>query len=74
MTECPVVPWMQKNGLEQRDLAKRLGAPESSVSSYISGKRGFRLERFQKLSAVTGIPLGDLVKWSADAQRRSRRR
>jgi ribosome-binding protein aMBF1 (putative translation factor) len=45
-------------GLNQSDLAKRMGITRQAVNKYVSGRCNFTLEQRHKLQAVLGVNLG----------------
>jgi len=51
----------QEAGLRQRDLAERIGVPQSFVSKYESGERRLDIVELRALCAALGMPLSDFV-------------
>jgi transcriptional regulator with XRE-family HTH domain len=52
----------EAKGLTQRDIAKRLGVPQSFVSKYESGERRLDLPELRQVCTALEITLSDLVK------------
>lgn len=52
----------EEKGLLQREVAERLGAPQSFVSKYESGERRIDLPELWQITQVLGIPFERLVK------------
>ena len=48
---------LKKKGMTQRDLAKKMGKPESAVSRWISGFPNLTLRSISELSAALDEPL-----------------
>ena len=48
--------------LTQRDLATRLGVPQSFVSKYESGERRLDLPELRQVCEAIGVSLADLVR------------
>jgi len=68
--ECPIAPWMKANGYKQDQVADLLGVPQSSISAYITGRRGFRWQTLLALSGLTGVAITDLVAWRTKHQKK----
>jgi plasmid maintenance system antidote protein VapI len=51
----------RENALSQRQIARRLGCNQSHVSMIASGQRAASGTVGQKLAALTGVPLENLV-------------
>lgn len=49
-------------GLRQRDLAERLGQPQSFVSKYESGERRLDLLEIRQICLAAGVSLTDFVE------------
>jgi antitoxin component HigA of HigAB toxin-antitoxin module len=54
--------FLKYSGMKQQQLGKRLGVHQSTVSHWVNGKRGVARKLLRKLSAITGIPVDQLVK------------
>lgn len=53
-----ILAQLEQLGINQSDLAKRMGISRQAVSKYVSGKCNFTLEQRHKLQAVLGVTLG----------------
>ncbi|MDQ2787416.1 MAG: helix-turn-helix domain-containing protein [Chloroflexota bacterium] len=51
----------KESGLRQRDLAERIGLPQSFVSKCESGERRLDIVELRALCAALGVPLSDFV-------------
>ena len=51
----------QEAGLRQRDLAERIGVPQSFVSKCESGERRLDIVELRALCVALGMPLSDFV-------------
>lgn len=51
----------QEAGLRQRDVAARIGVPQSFVSKYESGERRLDIVELRALCAALGVSLSDFV-------------
>lgn len=51
----------QEAGLRQRDLAERIGVPQSFVSKCESGERRLDIVELRALCVALGVPLSDFV-------------
>ena len=49
-------------GLNQQDLAERLGVPQSFVSKYELGERRLDLLELRQICAAVGISLSELIQ------------
>ena len=58
-------------GLNQGDLADRLGKPQSFVSKYETGERRLDLIELQHVCTVLGVTLGELVRQFEDGSQAS---
>ncbi len=58
-------------GLQQSDLARRLGKPQSFVSKYENGERRLDLAELQDVCDAIGVPLNRVV---TEFERRARLR
>ena len=56
-------------GLRQKDLAKRLGMPQSFVSKYESGERRLDLLEIRQICSAIGISLADFVQMFEESLR-----
>lgn len=52
---------LDKNGMEQKDLAKELKKNESEISKWLSGSHNFTLKTLAKIEAVLGERLLEVV-------------
>jgi transcriptional regulator with XRE-family HTH domain len=52
----------EKARLTQKDVARRLGQPQSFVSKYESGERRLDLLELREVCEALGIPLTNFVK------------
>ncbi|MBQ7736078.1 MAG: helix-turn-helix transcriptional regulator [Bacteroidales bacterium] len=52
-----IVELLRKNGLSQKDLAKKVGTSEAAVSHWIGGGHNFTLSTLAKISTAIGEPL-----------------
>lgn len=57
----PLRKYLKKKRISQAAFARLMGVTESSVSYYLSGKRGMRLETARRASEITGIPILKLL-------------
>lgn len=48
---------LKKNGMTQRDLAKKMGKKESEISRWLSGEHGYNSSTLAKLSVALGEPI-----------------
>jgi transcriptional regulator with XRE-family HTH domain len=56
-------------GLQQRELAERLGKPQSFVSRYESGQRRLDLLELRKVCQAVGVSLLEFVeRWERSVQ------
>ena len=53
--------WMERRGMNQKELAAFLEISEQSLSDYFLGNRGMSIKRAKKISAKTGIGILALV-------------
>ncbi|GAF05871.1 helix-turn-helix domain-containing protein [Saccharicrinis fermentans] len=53
---------LQKQGKEQKDLAKALGKTESEISKWMTGTHNFTMKTLTKIEAVLGEPILQTVK------------
>jgi transcriptional regulator with XRE-family HTH domain len=51
----------QEAGLRQRDLAERLGEPQSFVSKFESGERRLDIGELRYICGALGVPLPEFV-------------
>ena len=51
----------QKKGMSQEELARFVGTTKSAVSRYEGGKRQPRFDQLQRIAAVLGVPIHDLM-------------
>lgn len=51
----------QKAGLSQKELAARLGRPQSFISKYESGERRLEILELRQICLCLGITLADFV-------------
>ena len=52
----------EEKGLLQREVAQRLGAPQSFVSKYESGERRLDLPELRKIAGALEIPFDALLR------------
>lgn len=52
----------EAQGLTQRDVAKRLGVPQSFVSKYESGERRLDLPELRQVCEAIGVSLEDFIR------------
>jgi transcriptional regulator with XRE-family HTH domain len=62
-TEHPLVLWRKLHGLSRRQLAKKLGMPESTLR-WIEGGNPTSMEKAARLSRASGIDLHAFVRGS----------
>lgn len=61
-----------ESGLTQREVAERLGVPQSYVSKYETGEKRLDLVELVALASALGIGLGDIVRRFEEALREGR--
>ena len=65
----------EEKGLLQREVAERLGTPQSFVSKYESGERRIDLPELKRIAAVLGLPFETLLdRYERNIAQSSRRR
>lgn len=52
---------LEKQGMTQRELAKKAGTTEVSISRYLSGQRVPRLLTLAAIAQVLGVSIDDLL-------------
>jgi transcriptional regulator with XRE-family HTH domain len=55
--------WMEREGVNGAELARRAKIPQSMVSMILSGSRRCSLKNAITLHAITGVPVENLAKW-----------
>lgn len=53
---------LKRQGITQRDLAKKMGKKESEISRWISGRHGFKTSTIAKLEAALGEHLIEVTQ------------
>ncbi len=58
--------YMDKLGIERKELAKAIGVPYSSLTDWINGKTYPRIDKIEKLANYFGVSKSDLVEERPD--------
>lgn len=61
MKKNPLKQYLEKNGLNQGELAQKIGISQALLSRYLSGERSFSPSRALSISKITGIPVLNLL-------------
>ena len=61
MQTVSLADYKDKKGLSGRDLARELGISEAYLSQVLSGQRSLSKKLAQRISALTGIPVLNLL-------------
>ena len=61
--------YMNKMGVERKDLAKALGVPYSSLTDWINGNTYPRIDKIEMMAQYFGVDKSDLVEDKSKAQR-----
>jgi transcriptional regulator with XRE-family HTH domain len=55
--------WMEREGVNGAELARRAKIAQSLLSMILSGSRRCSLKNAITLNAITGVPVENLAKW-----------
>jgi transcriptional regulator with XRE-family HTH domain len=57
--------WMRRRGLNQTQLADRMGVHQTWVSARLTGKTGISVEDLEALGRALGVPAAEFFRDSA---------
>lgn len=60
--------FMMKNGISQRELAKKMKVAPQTVSQFLGGKYDLRMETIEKISKALGAPVNYFFDNSTDVK------
>jgi transcriptional regulator with XRE-family HTH domain len=60
-----IAVWMRRRGLNQTQLADRIGVHQTWVSARLTGKTGISVEDLELLGRALGVPAAEFFRDSA---------
>ena len=62
-TPVTLQQWMEREGVNSAELARRAGLTPSLMSMILTGGRRCSVKNAATLSAITGVPVEKLIQW-----------